>query len=117
VVHGVRHAAQLSYAAELDALAAASSGRLVRLAAVSGEPEGPGLLAGRVTTLLASGQLEARAGLELSPERSHVLLCGNPAMIADFSEGLKARGLVRHRTRKPGHITSERFWDEVPGAG
>ena len=29
------------------------------------------------------GRLEARAGIALSPENSHAMLCGNPAMVED----------------------------------
>lgn len=112
VVHGVRQRDQLAYADELDTIAARHSGRLSRIGAVSREPGAEGVLQGRVTALVASGELEARAGLAFAPERSHVMLCGNPDMIRDLTEGLKTRGLVRHRTRKPGHITSERFWEE-----
>jgi ferredoxin--NADP+ reductase len=112
VVHGVRQKGQLAYADELDAIAAQHPGQLFRIGAVSREPEAAGVLHGRITALVASGELEARAGLELAPDRSHVMLCGNPDMIRELTDGLKARGLARHRTRKPGHITSERFWEE-----
>ena len=70
----------------------------------------PPLLAGRVTEALANGSLEATAGLGISPERSHVMLCGNPDMVAEMSELLYARGLAKHRQRKPGHITTEKYW-------
>jgi ferredoxin--NADP+ reductase len=54
--------------------------------------------------------LEARAGLALDPEKSHLLLCGNPDMILELSAVLALRGLRKHRVRAPGHITAEKYW-------
>jgi ferredoxin--NADP+ reductase len=68
------------------------------------------VLHGRVTTLLENGSLERAAGTALTPERSHVMLCGNPAMIEEMTTGLGARGLRKHRVRTPGHITIEKYW-------
>jgi ferredoxin--NADP+ reductase len=39
------------------------------------------------------------------------MLCGNPAMIDEVQTLLEARGMRRHRVRKPGHVTIERYWD------
>ena len=110
LVHGVRTAEQLGYAEELTALAQARSERFVYVPALS-RHAGAGPLFGRLTQLLANGQLEQRAGLTLTPERAHVMLCGNPAMIDEMIALLGVRGLRRHRTRTPGHITIERYWD------
>lgn len=101
LVHGVRERAHLSYADEIRSLP------LAYLQVVSREPSA---LQGRITTLLQSGELERAAGLGLDPERSHLMLCGNPQMIEDVTALLAPRGLRRHRQRKPGHISSEKFW-------
>lgn len=110
LVHGVRHAQELGYAAELRALAEREEGRFAYVPVVSREAVA-GTLSGRVTSALERGELEASAELPLTPERSHVMLCGNPAMIDDMLALLAARGLKRHRTRKPGHVTVERYWE------
>jgi ferredoxin/flavodoxin---NADP+ reductase len=110
VVHGARERAHLGYRAELEALVARHPGQLGYVPLVSREEPGPGALRGRITDALSSGALEAAAGLALTPEHGHVLLCGNPEMIDDVSQGLAARGLRHHRKRKPGHITIERYW-------
>jgi len=109
LVHGARSPAHLSYAEELAALSAKHAGRLVYTPLVSGGEHGSAL-PGRVTTALADGSLEARAGLTLDPERSHLLLCGNPDMILEVTAVLALRGLRKHRVRTPGHITSEKYW-------
>lgn len=109
VVHGVRFERHLGYRRTLAELGAARNGRLTYVPVLSRETS-PDCLHGRVTEVCASGALEAQAGIALSPQVSHVMLCGNPAMIAEMSELLAARGLTRHRVRKPGHVTSEKYW-------
>jgi ferredoxin--NADP+ reductase len=69
-----------------------------------------GALHGRLPLLIESGALEASAGLRLEPEASHVLLCGNPSMLSDAQTTLAARGLMKHRPRKPGHVSVESYW-------
>ncbi len=63
----------------------------------------------RVTDALASGELEQQAGISMSPEDSHVMMCGNSAMIADVMELLKSRNMRKHLRREPGHITTEKY--------
>jgi ferredoxin/flavodoxin---NADP+ reductase len=109
LVHGARTAADLAYRAELEELVRDKAGGFVYVPVLSRKPE-PDLLQGRLTGALASGQLEQRAGLKLAPEASHVLLCGNPAMIDEVIAQLAERGLRRHRQRNPGHITTEKYW-------
>ena len=107
LVHGVRDASQLAYQAELTALGAQRP--LTFITCMSRAATGSAL-GGRVTNVLASGALERGAGIPIDPERSHVMLCGNPAMIAEMTSLLNARGLAKHRVRKPGHITTEKYW-------
>ena len=110
LVHGVREAAHLAYHEELFLHSQAHEGHLIQIPVVSREPGAPNALHGRVTAALASGELEVAAGLELSPERSHVMLCGNPAMIEEMTALLGERGLQKHRQRSPGHVSSESYW-------
>lgn len=110
LVHGVRRAEHLAYQDELTRRSAEHGGKLRYLPVVSREAGPEGSLHGRITNLLASGALEARAGEALTAERSQVLLCGNPAMVDEMRALLEARGLRRNRPRAPGHITFERYW-------
>jgi ferredoxin--NADP+ reductase len=111
LVHGVRERAHLAYADELAEHSRSHDGRLTRVAVVSREPGATGVLHGRIPEAFGDGRLEASAGLSLSLERSHLMLCGNPGMIDDVTRVLEPRGFRRHRTRKPGHITTERYWE------
>jgi ferredoxin--NADP+ reductase len=110
VVHGVREVAHHAYHQELFLHSQAHEGHLILIPVVSRDPDVPNVLHGRVTTALTRGELEIAAGVPLSPERSHVMLCGNPAMIEEMTALLGARGLKKHRQRSPGHVSSESFW-------
>jgi len=110
LVHGVRDPSQLAHREDLLRLARERAGRFVLVSALSRAPATPDLLHGRLTTVLADGTLERAADTTLDPARSHVMLCGNPAMIEDMTKLLGERGLRKHRVRAPGHITVEKYW-------
>jgi ferredoxin/flavodoxin---NADP+ reductase len=109
LVHGVRDASQLAHQDDLETLATLYP-TFSTVGIVSREPPTGKLLAGRVTTALEDGSLERAAGHTIAPDRAHVMLCGNPAMIEDMTALLGKRGLRRHRVRNPGHITVEKYW-------
>lgn len=70
----------------------------------------PGTLNGRITTLIENGELERVAGVELTPQYSRVMLCGNPQMIDDTRKLLKERDLQLSLTRRPGQVAVENYW-------
>lgn len=70
----------------------------------------PGVLSGRITTLIENGELERVAGVALTPEHSRVMLCGNPQMIDDTRKLLKQRNLQLSLTRRPGQVAVENYW-------
>ncbi len=74
------------------------------------DPARQGDLTGRIPDLLKSGALEKAAGREITPEKSRLMLCGNPDFIADARATLKARGIVSPRFGKPGQLVVENFW-------
>lgn len=63
----------------------------------------------RVTDAIVSGELEQQAGIYMSSDDSHVMMCGNSAMITDVIELLKSRNMRKHLRREPGHITTEKY--------
>lgn len=63
----------------------------------------------RITEAIESGELEQHAGIAISADDSHVMMCGNSAMISQVSELLHARGMRKHLRREPGHITTEKY--------
>ncbi len=63
----------------------------------------------RLPVLIENGELEKAAGLQLNAETTHIMLCGNPQMVEDTKEDLKARGLSMNR-RGEGNIAVENYW-------
>ncbi len=114
LVYSVRGARELAYQqliAELpqrDYLDGLGS-KLLYLPVVTRE-QVPGALHGRITTLIESGELERAADLQLVPEHSRIMLCGNPQMIEDTRAVLKARDLNLAMTRRPGQVAVENYW-------
>ncbi|MGH8688274.1 MAG: ferredoxin--NADP reductase [Burkholderiales bacterium] len=109
LVHAVRTVADQAYRDAIGEVARARGARFGFVPFVSREA-GPAALAGRVPAAIADGRLERAAGVPLSPGRSHVMLCGNPAMVTDVTAALVERGMRKHRRRAPGHITLETYW-------
>ena len=68
-----------------------------------------GALTERLPKLLLDGTLQARAGIALDIDSTHVMLCGNPDMVEDTKEALKTLGLVMNR-RGEGNIAVENYW-------
>ncbi len=108
LVHNVRTPAELSYGEEIQELQTLRGGRFHYIPILSREAV-EGCLEGRILAALEDGRLERKAQLAISPERSHVMLCGNMGMIREVSAALEARGLHKHRRKEPGHYTTEKY--------
>ncbi|WP_437882573.1 ferredoxin--NADP reductase [Pseudomonas sp. LRF_L74] len=114
LVYSARDAGELAYQeliAELpqrEWLEGAGS-KLVYVPVVTRE-QVPGALNARVTTLIENGELERAAGLQLTPEHSRVMLCGNPQMIEDTRAVLKTRDMQLSLSRRPGAVAVENYW-------
>lgn len=109
LVHSVRHGVELTYREEIAAIGRAHSGAFAYVPMVSRDVHHDAL-AGRIPAAIEDGRLEARAGIPLTTENAHAMLCGNPAMVEDVQKVLATRGMRRHRRREPGHITLETYW-------
>ncbi len=109
LVHAVRHADELSYSEEIQELLEKGDGRLFFAPFVS-RAKTDFAFEGRIPAALESGLLSQKAGLEISPDESQFMICGNPAMVKDTTAVLQSLGLERNRRRTPGHITMENYW-------
>ena len=109
LVHAVRTAAELTYREQVDAITRAYPGRFQYIPFVSREAH-EGAMRGRIPNAIEDGSLEKRAGRALSAETAHCMICGNPQMVTDTLEVLKARGLKKHRRKEVGQITTEAYW-------
>ncbi|MES2535162.1 MAG: ferredoxin--NADP reductase [Pseudomonadota bacterium] len=119
LVHGVRKAEELSYRDELRALqetppqhnGEAGTAQLHIIATSTRETaDQPGLLQGRITTLLENGLLENAAGVPITVDASRIMLCGNPSMIEDTRRLLHQRGMRPVRRTLPGQFVTENYW-------
>jgi len=109
LLQGVRTAADLQYTEVMEGLGDQYGERFRYQPFVSREAV-DGAIQGRIPAAINDGSLEAAVGLEISIEHSQVMLCGNPDMVKDAVELLKARGLAKNLRRKPGQITTENYW-------
>ena len=108
LVYSVRNQDELAYTSLLAQLQSQHAAQLSYVPLITRQNV-PGALNMRVTTAFKSGALETMAGIRLLPDNSHVMMCGNSAMISDMTAQLEDRGLRRHRRREPGHITTEKY--------
>jgi ferredoxin--NADP+ reductase len=109
LVHAVRHADELVYQDLLKKIKAEREKQFRYVSFVSRQTAS-GSLSGRIPQAVRDGRLEQAAGVALTPEGSHVMLCGNPDMLRDAQAALAERGLRKHRRRTPGHVSVESFW-------
>ncbi len=109
LVQGVRTESDLQYRGVVNGFLEKYPGRFRFQPFVSREPV-DGAIQGRIPGALEDGSLEAAVDLKLELPHAQVMLCGNPDMVKDAVELLKARGLEKNLRRKPGHITTENYW-------
>jgi ferredoxin/flavodoxin---NADP+ reductase len=118
IVHGVRQADELAYADTIAAFKTHEAfadfflntpNKLIYRSCTTRDT-GANALHGRIPALIDNGQLEASVGIGLDLERSRVMLCGNPDMVTDTRNALKARGMTVSRNAKPGQIAVENYW-------
>ena len=114
LVYSAREAKELAYQSLIKELGereylAEYAHKLTYVPTVTREQH-PGALNGRITTLIENGELERAAGVELTPEHSRVLICGNPQMVDDTRQLLKQRDMNLSLSRRPGQVAVENYW-------
>jgi ferredoxin--NADP+ reductase len=110
-INGCRFAIDLAYKDFLEGVEKTNP-RFKFLPAVTREPaDGPWKgLRGRLPGLYDEGMLEEALGYKLDPQRCHVFLCGNPAMIEHMTELLQKRGFTAPARNVEPNIHFERYW-------
>ena len=116
LVHTARTNAELAYGHDLvrgirndELLAEIVGDRLVHVASVTREAPAPGVLAGRVTALAASGALfQAADAPTLDPATDRVMICGSTAMIADVRLLCERVGFEEGSNARPGAFVVEK---------
>ncbi len=54
--------------------------------------------------------IQKKWDMEITPENTHIFLCGNPNMIEAMVLGLGTDGFIEQTRKRPGAIHLERFW-------
>jgi len=108
LVHGARNAGELSYGETIAGLQAAHEDSFSYITALT-RASSETALQGRITNLLENGSIQAMAGIDINADDSHLMLCGNSAMIKDVRAWLEAHGMRRHKRHEPGHYTTEQY--------
>ena len=114
LAYSARSTEELAYVEKIESLQedfgslVDNPAKLIFIPIVTREPV-EGALSERLPKLLLEGTLQARAGIALDIETTHVMLCGNPDMVEDTKEALKTLGLVMNR-RGEGNIAVENYW-------
>lgn len=115
LVYSARTAQELAYQAQISELAATYQAYTEGQAAqffyvpIVTREAGAGQFSQRLPALIANHALENALGQSLSAASSHVMLCGNPQMVADTKAALQSRGLTMNR-RGEGNIAVENYW-------
>jgi len=114
LVYSVRFARELAYQELVGSLAGHEyfgdfAGKLTFVPVVTREAA-DGVLGKRIPALLESGELEKHAGLSLDPERSRIMICGNPEMVEETRGWFIENGYTISRRAKPGHLALENLW-------
>ena len=115
LVHSVRYRHELAYEEFIDSfkeneLFAGHAHKLKYVQVVTRDQVERSALNGRITRLLSNGELEAHVGLPIDPERSRVMICGNPDMVQETRDLLTGRGLTLSLRGKPGNLAVENYW-------
>ena len=114
LVYSVRHYRELAYEDTVAAFATHEyfgefADRLTFVPVVTREAA-PGVLNKRIPELLENGELEQYVGLSLDPQRSRIMICGNPDMVDDTRKWFVGNGYAVSRRAKPGHLALENLW-------
>ena len=114
LVYSAREAKELAYQSLINDLRerehlAEYAHKLTYIPIVTRELQ-TGTLNRRITTMIENCELERVAGVELTPEHSRVLICGNPQMVDDTRQLLRLRDMHLSLSRRPGQVAVENYW-------
>lgn len=107
LAYSVRNSSELAYRSQIAALEQQHEKQFSFVPFVTREKVDDAMNQ-RITNSIEDGSFEKRVAINID-ENSHIMMCGNSAMISSVTEVLEKRGLRKHRRREPGHITTEKY--------
>lgn len=107
--YSVRAKEELAYAESIDDVAGQHEEQFCFIPLITRE-QVTGTLHMRITAAIENGELEKTAGISISADHSHVMMCGSSDMIRDVSALLESRSMHKHRRRVPGHFSTEKYY-------
>lgn len=106
--YSVRASEELAYAEAIDGVARQHEEQFCFIPLITRE-QVPETLHMRLTTAIENKEMEKRAGISISADHSHVMMCGSGDMIKEVSTLLESREMRKHRRREPGHFSTEKY--------
>ena len=108
LAYSVRDLSELSYQKQISAMTKQHVEQFTFAPFITREKVA-GAMNQRISAGIEDGSIEKRTGIDINKSDSHIMMCGNSAMIASVTQCLEKRGLRKHRRREPGHITTEKY--------
>lgn len=103
VINGVRYEHDLAYGDEIEQVQRSHPG--LKYYPIVTRPQGAWTgHTGRIQKLFLDSVVQ------IDPSKSHLFLCGNPAMIVETQALLESRGFKEHSKKDPGNIHIEKYW-------
>lgn len=109
LVHAVRKAEELTYQDQIQSFLQKDDNKFQYIPFVSRQ-QTDFAMHGRVPAAIESGALQQRASLSMTIDDSHIMICGNPAMVHDTMALLETQGFAHNTRKERGHITTENYW-------
>lgn len=110
LIYAVKYEKNLNYLNILEKIAKSYKNKIIIKIILSQEKKKKYLF-GRIPELIKNGTLERSVQETINTSTSHVMLCGNPNMVKETLYILKKyKNMNKHLRRKPGNITSEKYW-------
>lgn len=108
VIHGAAYPWDLGYYSELKFIDNAFPNFYYFPTLLKADESWTGLR-GYIEEHLEAGILEKKAGMEITPDKTHFYLCGNPKMVESVSNYLYKKEYTNHSDDKPGALHVEEY--------
>lgn len=111
ILHGASYSWDLGYRNELELLAhACQHFRYLPVVSRPAEDINWTGRTGRLGGWLANPELAQEVGFSMSPEETHILLCGHPGMVEEATTIFTDQGHVLNDKGRPGNLHREKYW-------